>query len=227
MPLLSFPCATSTLFPIHTLLALATLPSFFSTSHLSRLILHILQAFVALPMLCPFLPLCFTAVQQPGILLFFRICGPPLHAVGFVILCKKSPALPSALLTIRFTLCSRMSSIFLLSSSSFIFPTNYTISLRCLFFFWMEPRFLAVCHQQLSNTPSVFSVQSPFRSVFHNLHSLLPLHLFFFFNGILMHDLPTLQVCTLRTKQSSPNFLILYFSLLRARLHPNGDPLPL
>ena len=50
---------------------------------------------------------------------------------------------------------------------------------------WMEPSFLAICRQQLSNPPSVFSIHSSFRSDFlrhilHNLHSLLLLHLFSF-----------------------------------------------
>ena len=53
--------------------------NFFNASFVQGFVLHVLHAIVALPMLCPFLPLCFTAVQQPGILFFYLqdLCTSP------------------------------------------------------------------------------------------------------------------------------------------------------
>ena len=74
-----------------------------------RPVLHVPRAFVTLPMLCPFFPLCFTTAQQPGILFFLQdlcsfspCCG--LREFKSVNFCR-SPALPSALLIICATLC--------------------------------------------------------------------------------------------------------------------------
>ena len=101
---------------------------------------------------------------------------------------------------------------------------------------WMDPRFLTVCRQQLSNPPSAFSVHSFFLIWFslsnlHNLHSLLPLHLLFF-RWLLLLALQPLQVVVSEQgedscQQSSLHFLILYFLLLRTRLNSSETPLPL
>ena len=51
--------------------SLVVLPPISSILHFPWLVLQVLDAFVTLPMLCPFLPLRFTSVQQPEILFFF------------------------------------------------------------------------------------------------------------------------------------------------------------
>ena len=65
--LLFLPCTISTLCPIRNLLVLAGIPPTFATPHFPRLVLHVLHAFVTLPMRCP----CFPRASQPGILFFF------------------------------------------------------------------------------------------------------------------------------------------------------------
>ena len=57
----------STPFPDRTFLALARLPPIASNLHFSKTYFHVLQAFVTLPMLCPFFHLCLAAVHRPGI----------------------------------------------------------------------------------------------------------------------------------------------------------------
>ena len=102
---------------------------------------------------------------------FSRICAPPLHAVGSVILCK-SPALPSALLIICATfLLMPLLHLSLLIFFSFLQPLIPL--LHGVFTSWMDPRFLTVSRQQLRNPPSAFCVHSSFRSdflcqIFHN-----------------------------------------------------------
>ena len=94
------PCLISTLSPVRTLVALVGLSPISSILHFPRLVLQVLHAVVTLPMICPFFPLCSQRSNSPtSSYSFFKICAPPLHAAGFVILCR-SPALQSTLLII-------------------------------------------------------------------------------------------------------------------------------
>ena len=95
IPLLSLPLTILTLFPIHTRLALAALPLISSIPHVFQgMSSKISTSSLHCQCFCPFFPLCSQRSNSRAFSSsFFGICSPPLHAVGFVILCK-SPALP-------------------------------------------------------------------------------------------------------------------------------------
>ena len=89
-PLLFLHCKASTPSPDRSLSALARPPPISSTLHCQQLILHVLHVFVTLPVSCPFF--LFASQRSIGLAssssFSSRICTPPLHAVGLVILCK-------------------------------------------------------------------------------------------------------------------------------------------
>ena len=150
------------LFPDRTRLAWVRLPLISSVPHFPRLVLQILRALVTLPMRCPLFPLCFTTVQQPCIFSFilqdlrsfFPCCG----TRDFV---HESSTSLCTLDHLRHLFLMHL--LYFFSSSFFLsFLQPIIPLLHGVFPSWMDPRFLTVCRQQLSNPPSAFSVHSSF-----------------------------------------------------------------
>ena len=134
----------------------------------------------ALPILSP-LPRSGPSAWHP-LPPFAKICTPPLHAAGLVILCT-SPALPSALLIVWLTFSWCISYNFPIPSFSSSLPANHTISENGFFPSCLEPSFLTIHHQQLTDPPTAVGIHSFFcsnflRDILHNLHSMLPFQLF-------------------------------------------------
>ena len=73
-------------------------------------------------------------ILAPSSSSFFKICTPPLHAVGLLTLCK-SPALPSALLIIWLTIlwCSSSNQRRTSTSVSFSFAVFHLVLIQNLF----------------------------------------------------------------------------------------------
>ena len=207
-------------FPNRILLALAALLPIFSIPHFSS---HFLNIFVTLPVLCPFFPLCFTAVQLPGILFFLLqdLCS-------FSPCCRLRDLVQESRTSFR-TLyhlrhCWLMHFLhFSFSSLNFISSTFYPF-LQSIFPSCVDPRFLTVCRQQL-------------RDLNFLIRSFIITILCCCFISSSSADSSCLicRRCKLYSpkkekiiaQQSSRHFRILYVLLLRTLLHSRGAPLPL
>ena len=141
-------------FPIRPLLALAGLPPISSTPHFSK---ALSSMFCTLSHCQCFAHSFLFASQRSNgrasASSIFKICARLLHAAGLQILCK-SPALPSHL---RHFLLMHCLHIFLLVLLLYLLQPLIPF-LHGVFLSWMDPRFLAVCRQQLSDPPSVFGI---------------------------------------------------------------------
>ena len=94
--LLSLPCTIPTLFPVRTLLALVRLPPIFSAPHSSKQGFSTTICTSSSPCRCFAHSFLFGSQRSNSLASsssYFRICAPPLHAVGLEIL-GRSPALP-------------------------------------------------------------------------------------------------------------------------------------
>ena len=141
---------------------------------------------------------------------FFRICAPPFHVVGFVNLCR-SPALP------------------------FHFLQPNILLLHGFLFSWMEPRFLTICRQQLSNQHRFLASILPFDLIFFVISFITFICCCSFISYSVESSCMLCRRCRLYSlnkakvlaQQSSHHFRILYFLLLRTRLPSKKEPLPL
>ena len=156
-PLLFFASYNLDTFFQVTLLSLGSASSnFFNSSFFQGLFQH---AFVALPMLFFFL-----LHSGPNILAssssFFKICALPLHAVGYVILCK-GPTLPSALLIIAPPFADASPPYFPSHPSSSCISAIRAISAQHLPIL-RESMFFTICRQDFSHPASVRRIHSSF-----------------------------------------------------------------
>ena len=176
-----------------TLLALAALPPTFSTQFSTAYPPQALL--ITLPMLCPFFPRCFTAVQQPGILLFSR----------------------SALLSP----CCGLRDFAQMSSAAFR-TLDHLIHTLLMQFFHLSSRrtFSQSARQELRTPPSVFGGHSSFFDIIFFIISFFITFLLCCLTLQVVLSEQGEDSC----QQSSLHFRFLYFLLLRTRRHSNGDP---
>ena len=158
-------------------------PQLFQDLIFPKFVLHVLHAFVTLPMLCPFFPLCLTTVQQPGILFFFlqdlRSSSPWCKLRDFVL--ESSASLHTLNHLRHFLLVRLYLLIFLVSNQSHHFCMVSS-----------HPGWIHALSQAAANSSETHHLLSASMLSFSS-HSLLLLHLFFF-RRLLLHALQTLQI---------------------------------